>query len=166
MKNNIEIKTRVNNYLEQSYDGNTQVLHYIEVLKEYGFDKIKEKIKNPLNKNIGAYYGCLLLRPSKVMQFDNPENPTIIEDLITNPGGKPINYAFKNECCGSFHSINNQNLVNEKCNKISNNAIYNGAEILVTCCPLCYYNLKKHTNVKVLFITEILAYALGIINEI
>ena len=67
-----------------------------------------------------------------------------------------------------FHGIkeNGKDLVSEKCNKIVKNAKCNGAEIIVTSCPLCMYNLKKYTNIKVVFLTEILAYALGIINEI
>ena len=44
---------------------------------------LKKAVVNPLKgKKIGAYYGCLLLRPGKVMQMDNPENPTIMEDFI------------------------------------------------------------------------------------
>ena len=58
------------------------MLHFLEVLRDrIGFDELKKKVVNPLTgKKIGAYYGCLLLRPGKIMAFDNPENPTIIED--------------------------------------------------------------------------------------
>ena len=60
------------------------MLHYLEVLRDrVGFDAIKEKVTYPLTgKKIGAYYGCLLLRPGKVLEFDNPENPKIMEDFI------------------------------------------------------------------------------------
>ncbi|MBO4962400.1 MAG: disulfide reductase, partial [Clostridia bacterium] len=86
MKNNEYFSQRVHNYLklENEYKGETNVIHFLEMLRDrVGFDTIKEKVVNPLTgKKIGAYYGCLLLRPSSVMAFDNPENPTIIEDFI------------------------------------------------------------------------------------
>lgn len=86
MANVEDIQTKVNNYmaLSEPYLGETKVLHYLEVLRDVvGFDKIKEKVVNPLKgRKIGAYYGCMLLRPSTTMQFDDPENPTIIEDFI------------------------------------------------------------------------------------
>ena len=81
MKNVDDIRTRANNYmqLEEPYAGETEVLHFLEVLRDkVGFDKLKEKVVNPLkDKKIGAYYGCLLLRPNSVMKMDDPENPSI-----------------------------------------------------------------------------------------
>ena len=77
-----------NTYLafDKPYAGETQVVHYLEFLRdEIGFDAIKSKVVKPLNRKIAAYYGCLLLRPSKVMAFDNPENPSLIEDFIRSP---------------------------------------------------------------------------------
>ena len=84
MKHVEDIRTRANNYLqlEEPYAGETKVLHYLEVLRDVaGFDKVAEKVVHPLTgKKIGAYYGCLLLRPGKILEFDNPENPKILED--------------------------------------------------------------------------------------
>ena len=55
--------------LEQPYEGETNVLHYLEVLRDrVGFDELKKKVVKPLTgRKIGAYYGCLLLRPSSVL---------------------------------------------------------------------------------------------------
>lgn len=92
MRSDENISSKANNYLklEEPYRGETQVLHYLEMLKDVvGFENIKKKVVNPVNRKIGAYYGCLLLRPSGVMAFDNPENPTIIEDFIRAIGGTP-----------------------------------------------------------------------------
>ena len=58
-----------------------------------------------LAKKIGAYYGCLLLRPGKIMAFDNPENPTIMEDFIRALGAEPVVYPYRNECCGGYISL-------------------------------------------------------------
>ncbi|MBS1456512.1 MAG: disulfide reductase, partial [Clostridia bacterium] len=83
MKNDDNIRSKANAYLklDEEYSGETEVIHYLEMLKNVvGFDNIKKAVVNPINKKIGAYYGCLLLRPGKDMAFDNPENPTIIED--------------------------------------------------------------------------------------
>ena len=107
MRHNEYFSTRVNNYLAADnieYHGETNVYHFLEVLRdEVGFDKIKEKVVHPFSgKKIGAYYGCLLLRPSKVMQMDNPENPKIMEDFIKAIGGEPVIYAQRNECCGAY----------------------------------------------------------------
>ncbi|MEG2188965.1 MAG: heterodisulfide reductase-related iron-sulfur binding cluster, partial [Christensenella sp.] len=75
-----------------------------------GFDELKRKVKNPLTgRKIGAYYGCLLLRPAKEMQFDNPENPTILEDFLRAIGAEPIIYPYRNECCGGYAVIEDKN---------------------------------------------------------
>ena len=117
-----------------------------------------------MNRKIAGYYGCLLLRPSKVMQFDNPENPTILEDLIKALGGTPVNYARKNECCGAYVSIKNPDLAKQKSESICEDAVSFGAEEIVTACPLCLYNLNKNcgANVKISYFTALLTEALGI----
>ncbi|MEE1329660.1 MAG: heterodisulfide reductase-related iron-sulfur binding cluster, partial [Acutalibacteraceae bacterium] len=88
--NDESFRNRANLYLSQDkekrepYSGETKVMHYFELLRDVvGFDKIKEKVVNPLTgRKIAAYYGCLLLRPGKVMAFDDPENPAIMEEFI------------------------------------------------------------------------------------
>ncbi|MBQ0099343.1 MAG: disulfide reductase, partial [Firmicutes bacterium] len=95
MKNDANVNLKANNYLalDEKYNGEAEVIHYLEMLKNIvGFENIKKAVVNPIGKKIGAYYGCLLLRPSKVLAFDNPENPTIIEDFIESIGGTPIKY--------------------------------------------------------------------------
>ena len=163
------IRTRVNNYLqpEVPYDGSVNVLHLLEVLRDkVGFDAIKEKVVKPLTgRKIGAYYGCLLLRPSKVLAFDDPENPTIIEDFIRALGAEPVVYAERNECCGGYATAENAKVAEKRAGAVLSNAKACGAETLITACPLCMYNLKKHaagTGVEVRYFTEILAEALDI----
>ena len=91
---NDDIRMKVNRYLklDTDYVGETKVVHYLEMLRDtVGFDKIKAAVKNPLKgRKIAAYYGCLLLRPANVMQFDNPENPSILEDFIRAIGAEPV----------------------------------------------------------------------------
>jgi heterodisulfide reductase subunit B len=152
--------------LEEPYEGETNVLHYLEVLRDkVGFDKIKEKVVNPFTgRKIGAYYGCLLLRPGRILEFDNPENPTIIEDFIRAIGGEPVIYPYRNECCGGYISLKEKELSKSMCDKIQESAEGFGAEMLITACPLCLYNLNKSTsgNLPVYYFTELLAEALGV----
>lgn len=168
MKSDANMKLKANNYLalEEPYAGETEVIHYLEMLKNIvGFDKIKEKVVNPINKKIGAYYGCLLLRPSNVLAFDNPENPTIIEDFIKAIGGTPVVYPMRNECCGAYVQLKNANLPKERTSKIISNAKSYGAEELITACPLCLYNLQNNGEMPVKYFTELLAEALGVKDE-
>ena len=172
MKNVEDIRTRANNYmqLEEPYAGETEVLHFLEVLRDrVGFDKLKEKVVNPLKgKKIGAYYGCLLLRPGNVLGFDNPENPTIIEDFIRAIGATPVVYPYRNECCGGYISLKEKEMAKNMCDKIVDNASGFGAEMLITACPLCMYNLNKSAENKlpVVYFTELLAEALGVKEEV
>ena len=171
MKHVEDIQTRANNYLklEEPYKGETNVLHYLEVLRDrVGFDELKKKVVSPLKgKKIGAYYGCLLLRPGKIMAFDNPENPTIIEDFIRAIGATPVVYPYRNECCGGYISLKEKDMSRNMCNNIMDSAAGFGAEMLITACPLCLYNLNKSGNGKlpVHYFTELLAEALGVKEE-
>ena len=172
MKNVEDIRTRANNYmqLDEPYEGETTVLHYLEVLRDrVGFDKLKEKVVNPLTgKKIGAYYGCLLLRPGKIMAFDDPENPTIMEDFIRALGAEPVIYPYRNECCGGYISLKEKDMSQNMCQKIEDSAKGFGADMLITACPLCMYNLKKNGNgdLPVYYFTELLAEALGVKEEV
>lgn len=167
MANDQTFNSRVNNYIadEEPYNGETKVLHYLELLRDVvGFDKIKEKVVKPLTgKKVAAYYGCLLLRPGKVMAMDDVENPTIMEDFIRALGAEPVIYAYRNECCGGYITLESKDLAKAKSQKVSSNAKDKGAEVIVTACPLCKYNLQKNgSDLPVVYITELLAEALGV----
>lgn len=169
MKTDEDICLRANNYLQldEEYKGETNVIHYLEMLRDIvGFDKIKEKVVNPLTgKKIAAYYGCLLLRPSSEMMFDNAENPTIIEDFIKAIGGTPVVYPFRNECCGGYITLEDKELASKKSNKVLASAEGKGAEMVITACPLCMYNLQNNGtehDLPIVYFTEILAEALGV----
>ena len=171
MRNVEDIRTRANNYmqLDEPYAGETNVLHYLEVLRDrVGFDELKKKVVNPLKgRKIGAYYGCLLLRPSTVLAFDDPENPQIIEDFIRAIGAEPVVYPYRNECCGGYISLKEKEMSGRMSCNIVDSAAGAGAEMLITACPLCMYNLNKSGSGKipVYYFTELLAEALGVKEE-
>lgn len=169
MKTDTQIAAKVNRYLklDEEYNGETNVIHYLELLRDkIGFDEIRKKVVNPLKgMKIAPYYGCLLLRPSKVMQMDDPENPTILEDFIKALGAEPVKYSMRNECCGGYITVENNEIAKKKANAVLENAVNSGAEAVITACPLCLYNLDKNAtdyDIPVKYFTEILAEALGV----
>jgi heterodisulfide reductase subunit B len=167
MQNNSAFADKVNRYMAEdgTYNGETEVYHYLEMSRDLvGFDVLKEKVVNVLkDKKIAAYYGCLLLRPNGVMKMDDPENPTIMEDFIKALGATPIVYAKRNECCGGYISAESPETAKKNSNAIINNAKAAGAEMIITACPLCKYNLvKSGADIPVVYFTELLAEALGV----
>lgn len=167
MQNDEDFASHVNRYMApESYDGSARVLHYLEMLRDVvGFETLKEKVVNPLSgKKIAAYYGCLLLRPGQTMQMDDVENPTILEDFIRALGAEPVIYAQRNECCGGYVAMEDPASAQKKSKKVLDSAASHGAEIVVTACPLCRYNLEKNgeSDLPVVYFTELLAEALGV----
>ena len=167
MQNDKDFSDKANRYMKEdsAYNGEAEVYHYLEMLRDLvGFDALKEKVVNPLKgKKIAAYYGCLLLRPNSVMQMDDPENPTIMEDFIKALGADPVVYAKRNECCGGYVSVESPSLAKKSSNAVVQNAVAQGAEMIITACPLCKYNLVKNgAEIPVVYFTELLAEALGV----
>lgn len=179
MQTNDAIISKANNYLaaeEIEYHGETKVLHYLEILRDViGFDKVKAAVEKAnggslknspyAGKKIGAYYGCLLLRPGKILKFDDAENPEIIENFIRAIGGEPVIYAQRNECCGAYTMLEDKSIPERRSKAVITNAAEMGAEMLVTSCPLCRYNLIKNNDssgMEIVYFTEMLAKALGI----
>ncbi len=178
---NDDDREKINSFMdeeENDYEGKVDIIHYLQLLRdEIGFDKIKEKVKKPLKSlKLAPYYGCLLLRPIEAA-IDDPDSPSILEDLITVMGGEVAYFPFKNECCGAYQTVSEVDLVVERARNIIGNAKRNGADALLVSCPLCAFNLdnrqknvlEKYTDFKgipVLYFTEALALALGLDVEV
>ena len=167
--NDENFRTKATNYMkpEVPYDGSTQVIHFLELIRdEIGFEELAKRVVNPLTgRKIGAYYGCLLLRPGKVMAFDDPEDPKILEDFIKALGAEPVVYPYRNECCGGYISLQEKEMSEKMCDKITTSAASFEADCLVTACPLCKYNLDKAGKLPIVYFTELLAEALGVKEE-
>ena len=168
ISNDEDMASKVNNYLklDEAYTGETTVYHYLEMLRDVvGFDNIKAKVVKPFKgKKIAAYYGCLLLRPAKILAMDDPENPSIMEDFIKAVGGTPVIYAQRNECCGGYVTLEDKAQAAKRSSNVMNSAAEMGADMIITACPLCLYNLKKNSgsDLPVYYFTELLAEALGL----
>jgi len=166
---------KINQFISEQpdYKGEIEVKHFLTLLKKVGTEKIKEVGKNGLSGlRIACYYGCLLLRPKEV-GIDNYEQPTILEELMEALGAKPVYFPYKTECCGSYHTAIKPEIVARRVYHILENARENRAELVVTSCPLCYFNLKdRQKNIKkiypdfkkipVRYFTEIMSQALGV----
>lgn len=179
IKTNPEKRAKLNTFLDNGetpegiYSGQVRVLHYIEMLKEYGFEKVRKTIKKPIGMKIAPYYGCQLLRPEKEMHFDTADRPIIFENFITAMGGTPIDFPFKTECCGSYHTLSSPDTARKCSFAILDSAVKNGADAIAMTCPLCYFNLEteqekitaQHSSLKpipVFYFTELLCLALDI----
>lgn len=160
-----ELCEKINRYLKLPvpYTGQTHVVHFLELLRDtVGFDALAKKVVHPLSgRKFGAYYGCMLLRPSSEMQLDDPENPRILEDFLRALGAEPVYFPLRNECCGGYVTIDTPALAQKQSQRIAAQAREAGAEALVTACPLCQYNLTQHAGANVVYFTELLAEALG-----
>lgn len=174
LKDDKEKRGVVNGFIERDYDGGLSVVHYLEVLRDkIGFDNVKKSVKRPLKGiKAGAYYGCMLLRPFEDMGIDRHEGPTIMEDLLTALGCAPIDFPNKIECCGAHLSMSRTDVVEKLSTSVMRSAVENGAEIIVTSCPLCQYNLEMsqtkametvsgYKQVPIVYFTQLLGLALG-----
>jgi heterodisulfide reductase subunit B len=173
LKKDTETLAIINEHLEESYDGNEEVVHPLEFIRD-NKDVVKEKVKKELKGlKLGCYYGCLLLRPKAELQFDDPEAPTIFEEFISLIGATPVDFPLKVECCGSYLVVNSPDAAADASYRLLKNAQGNGADALVTSCPLCFYNLdalqarikKAHgefREIPVFYFSQLLALALGV----
>jgi len=175
VKENPEDLEKINNlmYLEEDYEAKVEVIHFLKLLKDMGFEKVNEKVKNPLkNLKIAPYYGCILLRPKEV-GIDDPEDPTIQEELLEKLGAEVINNPFKKVCCGSYQTVQDKNIVVDLSYSILTRAQKEGAEAITTSCPLCAFNLDNRQKevkgkyphfkeIPVFYFTQLMSIAFGL----
>jgi len=175
LKENDVYRKRMMNYLETEYDGKTEVNHYLETLKnDIGFDRVKSKVKKNLNGlKVASYYGCLMLRPSDELNFDDPDNPTMMDDMFSTIGASSVDFAFKGECCGGYILVNKPDVATKCAQTILDSIAASGAECVATTCPLCQYNIdnqqklmSKQFNLPIFYFTQLLGLALGVDEKI
>jgi heterodisulfide reductase subunit B len=137
------VRAEVAHVLGEDYDGLTPVRHLLEILGEdMERNKVAAAIRRPLTGlRVASYYGCLLSRPPEVTQFDDAENPTLMDRLLESAGATPVDWPHKTECCGASFSITDSSIVLELTDKILWMAQAAGVDCIATACPLCQLNL-------------------------
>ncbi len=179
LKEHPHLKGMVNKALAVAnleYRGNLRVRHLVDVLySDITPEFIESRVQRQLNGlRVAPYYGCQLSRPD--YGFDNTEFPRSIDRLVECLGAEAISFPLKARCCGGSSILSEEDLALELINKLLDNATENGAQCVVTPCPLCQTNLdayqgrvnsrfRKHYNLPVLFITQLIGIALGISPE-
>jgi succinate dehydrogenase / fumarate reductase cytochrome b subunit len=147
LKNDEALRARVNDNLEAvgvpPYAGNVEVKHFLWLVAEgEGYEKLKGVAHKGLKGlKIAPFYGCQILRPSKLLGFEDPDRPSSLERIIEACGGDPIDYPAKIKCCGfPIIQAREEVALNELILPIEQ-AMEAGADAMVTPCPLCHLSL-------------------------
>ena len=165
---NTGLKEEILKTLGISYKGNIDSRHILEIFfKDIGIDKIRQKVKIPLTGlRVVSYYGCLLVRPPKLIRLGDPENPTMLDEIVEAIGAKSIDWPSKIDCCGGSLALSRPDLVTQLVDKIIKMARRAKADCIITACPLCQVNLDTRQNPKesipVFYFTELIYLSLGI----
>ena len=178
IQKNPDVRKEVADSLGEDYDGSVNVLHFVEVLiKNIGAKKLQEAFTHSLDGlKVANYYGCLLVRPREATNFDDPENPTIMDSLVTIMGGESIDWPHKVECCGGGFALTRTDIVIELSNSILDMAKAAGAQCMAVACPMCQVNLdlrqsdinktkSTNYNLPIVYITQLLGLCLGVTPE-
>ncbi|HDR00107.1 MAG TPA: disulfide reductase [candidate division WOR-3 bacterium] len=160
-------RERVLNFIDEPYEREVRVVHYLDVLRrDIGWDAVKAKVAKPLaGLKLASYYGCLMVRPAAVLDFDDPEDPQVMDELVRALGAEPVRFDFKTECCGGYLVVNRKDVARESSARVLENARAWGADAVITTCPLCQYNLDRlrdRDGLPVLYFTQLLGLALGL----
>jgi heterodisulfide reductase subunit B2 len=178
IQNDPKVRKSVAEALGEEYDGTVKVRHFVELLiKDIGINKLQNSFTHSLNGlRVVNYYGCLLVRPQEVTNFDNPENPTIMDSLITIMGGESIDWPYKVECCGGGFALSRTDIVIELSNSILSLAKSSDAQCMAVACPMCQVNLDMRQsdinkvkgtlyNLPIVYISQLIGLCLGISYE-
>lgn len=158
------------------YHGNTTVRHPLDVLvNDIGVEIIKIQAKRDLGGlRIAPYYGCQLVRPER--GFDDREFPTTMDDLFSELGGKIVYFPVKVRCCGGMLMSTFSEVGLKLTKEILECAYENGADVIVTTCPMCHINLeayqkkinqrfKTNFRIPIWYFTQLLGWVLGASEE-
>jgi succinate dehydrogenase / fumarate reductase cytochrome b subunit len=141
------LRLRVSDNLEQvgapRYGGTVDVKHLLWLIAEGdGYERLKEVAHRGLKGlKVAPFYGCQILRPSKLMGFENPDAPWSLEAIITACGGEAIDYPAKIKCCGFPIIQAREELALGELIQPIEQALEAGADVMVTPCPLCHLSL-------------------------
>jgi heterodisulfide reductase subunit B len=167
-----ELVVGIEKAIDMPYKGTVKILNILEILDRLR-QRIAEQIVAPFQKRVASYYGCLLVRPPRVVNFDRPEDPQSMDRLLKAVGAAPVEWPFKTECCGAAFSVTRTDIVAKLSGKLLLDAVERGAEVIVVACPMCHSNLDlrrseindylhKEYVIPALFITQVVGLAMGL----
>ncbi|HZO98205.1 MAG TPA: CoB--CoM heterodisulfide reductase iron-sulfur subunit B family protein [Gaiellaceae bacterium] len=145
--NDPDLRARVNENLVSvgvpAYERDVDVRHLLwEIAGDAGFERLKLAAHKGLKGlKIAPFYGCQILRPSRVLGFENPDHPSSLERIIEACGGVAVDYPAKLKCCGfPIIQAREETALGELVQPIEQ-AVDAGADAMVTPCPLCHLSL-------------------------
>ncbi len=167
------LKREVEKTMEMTLDAPVRILNVIQFIREYIQPELAQRMQRSFNKKVACYYGCLLVRPHDVLQFDRQEDPQSMDEVMKLLNAEPLDWPFKTECCGASLSISRTDLVAKLSGKIVKEAVERGAEAIIVACPMCHSNLdmrrsainqhwKNRYDIPVLYITQAIGLACGL----
>jgi succinate dehydrogenase / fumarate reductase cytochrome b subunit len=179
LKNDDALRERVNRNLAAvgvpPYSGNIEVRHLLWLIAEGdGYEKLKEVAHRGLKGlKVAPFYGCQILRPSKILGFEDPDRPWSLEAIIDACGGEAIDYPAKIKCCGFPIIAAREDLALGELIQPIEQAKDAGADVMVTPCPLCHLSLdawqsklKKATgrsfDMPILHLSQLIGVAAGL----
>lgn len=161
--------------LQMPFTGRIKCISVLQLLHELaGSGALQGQVKRPLSGQvIVPYYGCLLTRPPGTAAFDDPENPISMDDLLRAAGATVPDFPHKTECCGAAFGVTRNRIVGKLSGRILDAAKRLGADAVAVACPLCQQNLDlrqsqvnrfmgRTFNMPVVYITQLVGYALGL----
>jgi len=168
-----DLRKLVSEKLGMPLKNGIKIRNVLQFLQEHIVPRLDQLVKNPLNFDVACYYGCLLVRPQKVMREERFEDPMTMDLIMQKLGANSIDWPFKTECCGAGFSVSKPEIVGELSGKIVRDAVGRGAKALVVACPMCHSNLdmrrpaiESYLNMKVdvpvIYITQAIALAMGL----
>ena len=170
------LAARIPDIIGRQFANSVEVHNAVELLRDASVT-IDEKVAAALAPNplegvkLAAYYGCLLVRPFEVCGYDDPEQPTSMDEIINACGADDVDWDMKVECCGGAFSVSRTASVLRLGRAIIDNARSHGAEAIVVACPLCHSNLdlrqkamaaRGEEPMPILFVTQMVGLALGL----
>jgi succinate dehydrogenase / fumarate reductase cytochrome b subunit len=179
LQNEPELLERVNRNLAAvgvpPYSGNIEVRHMLWLIAEGdGYERLKEVAHRGLKGlRVAPFYGCQILRPSKILGFEDPDRPWSLEAIIQACGGEPVDYPAKIKCCGFPIIAAREDVALGELIQPIEQAKDAGADAMVTPCPLCHLSLdawqsklKKATgrtfDMPILHLSQLIGVAAGL----
>lgn len=168
LKADKELKTRIEDILGAKYQGGIAIRNPIDIIyNEIGVETLAAKVVKPLTglKPV-SYYGCLLLRPPEVCQFENYENPFMMDKMMAALGTDVKNWSYKTCCCGGSLSVSKTAIVVDMCDRLMCGAREAGANCVVTACPMCMANLDMRPSpdmrLPIFYFSELISLSMGL----